>query len=230
MRYRSHLRNFSWAGLVLSYVVIFSAGMFCFWFFSQKQAHLVYSSALPGEQKQNKIEALSAQLAFLQQGLNLDQQTLDLVRQENGSLHSQNAALEEENASYKRLLKLTKETQDLALSKFSLNSTENEGEYRYFLTFVQLIGEKTVGGSLVITLIGEENGQPYEYALADLAHVEKGAPTTLKFNNFQVVNGVFQLPKKFLVRSVQVKAEFTQGKKVDIEKLFLWDEVISVSQ
>jgi len=222
---RVHLRHISWVQLGLSYlaiiVITISFSWYCFqrWF---------VPSALGGDfglVQQGKIEALSAQLAFVQQGLMFDKKTLDIVNQENLALRAKIAGLEDDIAHYQSVLKLTKDTKDLALSKFEIKQSA-DGTFRYFLTFIQLLGTDAVSGELAMTLLGEDEKGIREYLLSELDASRDPQATLLKFSDYQVIQGMFRLPPTFSPHSVRVRAVFSRGKKVEIEKTFLWSELI----
>ena len=128
-------------------------------------------------------------------------------------------------AHYQNILKLTKDTQDLALSKFEVKQSDH-GTFRYFLTFIQLLGAGSVSGELVVTLLGEDEKGMREYLLSELDASQEPQATLLKFSDYQVVQGIFRLPTTFSPHSVRVRAVFNRGKKVEIEKTFLWSELM----
>ncbi|WP_289029937.1 DUF6776 family protein [uncultured Paraglaciecola sp.] len=106
---------------------------------------------------------------------------------------------------------------------FYAEPTLSENSYRFELALVQHEKTKnTLKGTLNISLVGSENGQPKEYPLKQFLPEQQALRFSFKY--FQLLNGEVTLPTGFQPEKVTVHAVIYQfkRKKGELTSTFDW--------
>lgn len=148
----------------------------------------------------NSVEAVVQQnrllLAKVSQSellLQLEHAAQDTLMKELASLQEEDMRLKEDVAFYKSILSETTTSAGLKLHSFKISKGAQPNQYEYHIMLMQTgRSSKTVQGTLSLSLIGTQNGNPVTLSLNDNASA--GQAISINFKYYQRVDGSFNLP------------------------------------
>lgn len=145
-------------------------------------------------------------------------------------LEAQNEVL-----SLKKQLKLYKSVVSPEAGQRSLHiksvmiepSRDKPQEYRYkFMLNQSGRNDRTVRGTLVVSIKGKKNGKAVKLKLSDLSAQMKKT-TKFGFKYFQTFEGSMRLPEAFIPESVAIVVKPSIAKIKPLDEQFSWKEVLS---
>ncbi|MEO9946046.1 MAG: DUF6776 family protein [Paraglaciecola sp.] len=124
---------------------------------------------------------------------------------------------------YQQVMAPELKEEGFSIEGFYAEPTLSENSYRFELALVQHEKTKnTLKGTLNISLVGSENGQPKEYPLKQFLPEQQALRFSFKY--FQLLNGEVTLPTGFQPEKVTVHAAIYQfkRKKGELTTTFDW--------
>ncbi|MFV0476875.1 MAG: DUF6776 family protein [Parahaliea sp.] len=182
------------------------------------------------QRSQIEVERLRKQLN-VQKGLLLEAQArhevdraaLELVRQDLARQREEITDLDEGMRFYRGLMAPGEIAQGFSLQGLELVRRETGNIYAYRLVVQQEARKhEPMRGELFVTVQGVQNGQVVSYPLPQLARDIEGEAITLRFLYFQVIEGELQLMDGFEPQSVEVVAELSSPRKMEVREQYPW--------
>lgn len=112
-----------------------------------------------------------------------------------------------------------KEADGLVIDKIKVSATQSLNHYNFQVTLVQQILKKRyANGYITLNVIGSLDDVPTKLALKDISTFTK-KNLTFSFQYFQVFDGSFTLPERFVPEKVQISAILTKSKWQKYQKV-----------
>jgi len=173
---------------------------------------------------EERVSNNKATLVKQTQELILERQTIELLRQENVELQENIGFLEKELALFQRVVKTNNEAKGLVLGRLDIKEG-GDGTFELSLDVIQISGRGRVKGKLYLEIEGfdvAQDGAEKSLLLHQFSDAQTGTAVALNFTNYQTVTVKAKLPPDFDPQQIRVKAQFSRGKKVDIQERYDW--------
>ena len=183
--------------------------------------------------EQDRLERLSARLkdenAILMERLAAVERLYALERKTNSELvnslrglQGEVLELKEDRAFYRGLVTSSVTQKGLGIASFEVVTGANERDYTFQIVLTQnLKGAKVVAGTVDLSVAGELQGRPENFAYKELQGAQPH-PMTFRFTHFQKIQGRLTLPQGFVPHEVNVNVVSDEGQKKKIKKMFEW--------
>jgi|GEM_PF-1631377 len=179
-----------------------------------------------------RIVDLEVSLAQRQVEADIAQASTERMRTDYKKMFSSIDELNAQLTRYKKVLKPNAGEQGLVLGVLEVNSIDQNPqnrEYNFSIDLFQPVDRLRLGGNISFLMTGiqestsEESQDPVEksYSFSEIS-LSGPLQTKLGFMHYQTIAGDIKLPEGFRPRSVQVVAQFDQGKQVTLNKNFPW--------
>jgi len=167
--------------------------------------------------------SLRQELATLDRAIVMDDQTNDEIQGTIAELREYASQLEQDNAFYRQAMTSEFEGVGLVIGQMELQSTPEEGRYRYKLVLRQ---EESDGlyltGHVNVEVVGERAGEQVVFALRDISEEQELLDIRLRFRYFQDIEGELVLPADFEPRQININAVATAPMAKSISKSYNW--------
>jgi hypothetical protein len=142
-------------------------------------------------------QGLKDQLAYLSRSQQIDDSACTTVKQSLGSLQAEAADLREQLAFYRGIVSPSESRAGVRVFEFKVYAGTQPGAWRYDLVLIQSVRhEKSVGGSILVSFDGQQDGHKQMLKLADLA-TDDNKNLVFSFKYFEEFSGSFRLPDGF---------------------------------
>lgn len=213
--------------------ILIAIGYFAFWIGGQTavsvdEANTAERVNLKQELTQIKIveESLRQKVAVLENAAAVDQGAIESVRQSNRQLSDRVAELEQEVALYQGIMSPSADSAGLTIQSVSISPTAATHRYRYRVMLTQIGSNSNyLNGFFRLTLTGIQNNAEVTYPLASLSEDVESMDIKFRYRYFQEFVGELTLPEEFTPDQLEVVAQSTGSKAVQIEKLYNWSEL-----
>lgn len=133
------------------------------------------------------------------------------------------AKLNEEISFYKGLMAPTERERGLGIRSWEVYPTSDPNRFQFKLVMQQLaVKHSVLSGAVQVTLVGRTNGVEQTFPLDSLSEEVEKRDIRLRFKYFQYIDGELQLPEGFVVDRVDIVANATKPKVVQVEKHYSW--------
>ncbi|MEP4890152.1 MAG: DUF6776 family protein [Aliiglaciecola sp.] len=180
--------------------------------------HTIENLSLDNQRLNKQLNILGVELEVQRLAVKKSQLTL-----EQGL--AKEAKLKEEIKFYQRVMAPELEQDGFVIEAFEVKKSISERAYWFELVLMQQNKIKNVvKGSIDVTIIGSEDGEPKQYNLSDLV-TKESSKLSYSFKYFQTIQGELILPKNFSAEKVLVKTQVFQFKRKrgELEKTFDWN-------
>lgn len=127
--------------------------------------------------------------------------------------------VKKELAFYEKVMAPEKEVDGLVIDSIKISDSKSPNYYHFQVALVQQQRKRGyVKGYVDLEIIGSLNNQPTQLALSDISTVSK-TDMSYSFKYFQVIEGTFTLPEKFIPEKIQISAILTKTKWQKYQKL-----------
>jgi hypothetical protein len=144
----------------------------------------------------NEGQAARDQLAYLSRSQQIDDSACTTVKQSLASQQAETSELREQLAFYRGIVS-PNESAGVRVFEFKVYAGATPGNWRYDLVLIQSVRhEKSVDGSVTVSIDGLQAGHKQMLKLADLA-TDDSKNLVFSFKYFQEFSGAFRLPDGF---------------------------------
>lgn len=166
---------------------------------------------------------MQAKVQEVQAQHDVDVAALELARKALLTRDGRVAELEASLSFYRGLMAPEEGKQGVVLKAPQWIAGAEAGVYHYRAVVSQVDRKHSVvKGSMTVVLLGEQNGEPAEFALHNISASHDEKRVLLRFKYFQVIEGHLTLPSGFSPRQVRVELNITKPKKKQSTALFAW--------
>lgn len=174
------------------------------------------------EQKMRGAET-AAEATSLRTARDVDRQAMEYLRKSVAALDTQLSSQRAELMLYRKLLKSENIEDGLHILDASITARDEELSFDYsFVIRQQAALLKTISVDYSVQVLGEQDGKPISYPLADLDDAVVATSIKTKLKYFRVIEGVLQLPENFVAQSVLVSAWPAGMPSKRVEQTFDW--------
>lgn len=174
------------------------------------------------EQKAQIAEG-AAEVTSLRTARDVDRQAMEYLRKSVAALDKQLSGQRAELMLYRKLLKSDNIEDGLHILDASITAREEKFSFDYSFVIRQKAALlKTISVDYSVQVLGQQDGKPISYPLADLDDAVVATLIKTKLKYFQVIEGVLQLPENFVAQSVLVSAWPTGAPTKRVEQTFDW--------
>jgi hypothetical protein len=155
----------------------------------------------------------------------IDSAALEMVRKELAAQQEMIAELERGIRFYKSLMAPGELAEGLNIRSIDMIAGEEAEAGRFqFRVLVQQSARKheLMTGTLKVSVVGENAGEPAEFDLSDLSLQVPKADIRLRFKYFQAIDGELQLPEGFVPQLLRVSAKSTKPRRSEVSEEFPW--------
>lgn len=171
---------------------------------------------LEEEREQLRIEA-----AKNQSSASIDKSSVAFVQTEITKLQSEKAALQKRVDFLESLV--SKRDPHFKVVDFTLRQRDGVNTYRYGFTVSKMAkGNRTIKGSVYVTVHGQQDGEKKKLALSKLTS-GKVKSHRLGFKHFQAIEGDLTLPAGFIPKSFVIEVNPSVNSYKKMNKTFDWD-------
>lgn len=165
---------------------------------------------------------LRDQIALLERSNQVDKQAYSEVDDNLKALQEEILELREEVTFYRGIVAPAESSAGLRIERFKVDKQGGEDIYHYNLVLTQVLkNDKTISGSVKVTVNGVEGGQIRSYPLERLS--SQPLSREFSFRYFEKFEGDIRLPEGFSPRTVMVDVSPQRNKP--ISRTFDWPEV-----
>lgn len=231
-RPHGHKSNF-WLLVVLAALAILMAGAAyaLYWYYSDAKPLSGDAENLAELRQQvgflqKENERLKLDLAKAERSVAIDKEAGGLLQETILQREEEIKKLEEELTFYKSIVDPENQQKGLSIRQFALEATGTERQYKFRLVAAQSGGKRSVSGKVVIRIQGRQ-----EDAITTLSWREisagKGGEPKFRFQYFEKLDGVFQLPEDFKPEHILVKLNPQSSKLEASQQSFSWEAALT---
>jgi len=162
-------------------------------------------------------------MALLESSSQIDQEAVRKVREELKNYQQERSQLDEELIFLRSMVSAKDDRKGIQIHRFSLKKGSAEGEFQYRFTVTQSMKNgETASGWAFIAVDGLRDNQPVWLPLRELTK-EKTERIKVRFNQFQDIEGLIQLPDNF--KPLKLIIEVKPGSKdlPEVKQRFDWE-------
>lgn len=169
-----------------------------------------------------EIESLRVRAATAEQSVAIGDHASKSVRGELISKQNQIAELRKEISFYRGIMAPSEGNAGVSVGRFSI-SEAGERRYQYKLLVQQSAARhQVVTGAVQFTVVGQVDGEPRSYALADLSLSVESESIPLRFKYFQNIEGELQLPEGFVPEGVELSLKSSKRNGFSFDQRYGW--------
>lgn len=219
-----------WLGVSLGLVVVVSL-IGSFYFFSNEHAGRgseVESLRALAERLETENRALQAQLAQAERSSAIDRSAVKDLMTTLASREKELAKLREDLTFYKRMVTAGGKSGEssIGIRSFQLKAGAKSGQYRYELVVARVNGKgKAVKGRVELRLQGEQGDESKTLSWDEISL--SGKKPRFKFQFFQKLEGVLQVPDGYKPEHILVRVVPEGKKQQAIQQSFSWNSVLT---
>ena len=172
---------------------------------------------------------LSERVVLFERAGEIDKRAASVLNQSLRDGQAELAALKEQVAFYRGIVSPEESSAGVRIYELQIRPGSEPGLYQYDLVLIQTMRhDRTVSGSVDLTFIGLQAGQPRDLRLAEI-EVERGKSLLFSFLYFQQLSGSVRLPQGFVPSRVQVEVQRDGKPPVRFRQVYDWTKVQRVA-
>lgn len=229
---KGHKSNF-WLLVTTAALVIVLAGAAyaVYWYSSNAKNIAAYSPEIAELHQQvdflqKENEKLKLDLAKAQRSIAIDYEAGQMLQQTIMEREVELEKLNEELTFYKSIVDPDNQNKGVSLRRFSLNTGAKDGQYRFRLVVAQSGGKKTTSGTVVIRIQGRLQDDVIKTLGWKDISVGKDSQPAFRFQYFEKLEGVFQLPEGFEPEHILIKLQPRNSKVEASQQSFSWEAAL----
>lgn len=227
----SHKSNF-WLLIALAILAIMLAGAAyaIYWFSTNAEATVAGSAELSELRQQvaflqKENEKLKLDFAKADRSVAIDQEAGSLLQETIMQREEELKKLNEELTFYKSIVDPDSKQKGLSLRQFRLEASGSDRQYRYRLVVAQSGGKKSTSGTVVIRIQGRQGDALKTLSWKEIAIGKKAEPA-FRFQYFEKLEGVFQLPEGFAPEHILIKLQPRKSGDEATQQSFSWEAAL----
>ncbi len=156
-------------------------------------------------------------------GAQIDREATEEVRLLVKDLEEQITDQKEEIAFYRGMMAPTERERGLSIRSWEVTDTGIDHHYQFRLVVQQLaVKHRVIKGYAKVNIVGLLDGQQKTLYLWSLSQQITKEEIKLRFKYFQAIDGELELPLGFKPQRVEVVAQTTGKKPVQVERIYEW--------
>ncbi|MCB1861134.1 MAG: hypothetical protein KDI47_05310 [Gammaproteobacteria bacterium] len=178
------------------------------------------------QERINELERIrlesAEKLAVLERSSQIDQEAVRKVRDELKNYQQERLQLDEELTFLRSMVSTKDDREGVQIHRFSLKKGDGEGVFQYRFTVTQSMNNgDTASGWAFLAVDGLKEGEPMWLPLREMTK-EKTERIKVRFNQFQDIEGIIQLPENFKPLKVIVEVKPSNKNLPEVKQRFDW--------